>query len=691
MANRGTLSERIVQARNKGVPSIVANFSQLMSTSVDAFSPLTLIATGDVLNDEHRGLVPAFITWGARPLIAEVTAQSWATAHGAQDADQVLARTYGELTGINIVRNQNAVDHVVRSRERIMRILRQRCPPVMEIRSLVTDIITKCRNQDDAWADPEDIAAYINHPVNASNQTVTFYKYRGHLVDANIFSNEDSRVKWIQLNRLNNHLVDLEEFDFAIEDNLIELWRGLERDTVLGFYEAKAMQGVEKTRSMMGGAIFSYLATLAKVSNITPAWVQRRKKQFEDRLPGVNFDGYISEPVLKHYARMYTQVDAQWEDIYRQLVVCWSMLQSAEGASLAWIIEQASNNNVTCVMTIADVITRLQFFDIDLVLAKGIPRTNFSYAAIQAGDLLRNPFCSLVKPTVNIRQYADLAYLCTCIKRDHIKDQAFAGYRGQANSMCARTEAELKQIATNMYRMAQEKTDTDMSIQALYKSRCGIEGADLHEIQDDVYIVPRPDAAAANLHLGDDHAEHHREARREAMEQLRQTRIGWPRQAMNLPVGAIRVTRDQMYEALERTASPEARAFKLIMSRLYALQNQVPLATMPGNAVNIPSPVRTIPEDVRDALILWGADIPVEWSLPTPVYIPGQIVGPYPRQFATILPRQSVNVPPPEINPPGLPQNPQGGGRQRQRQRPVPQDEARGGEPDEGEARGDNE
>lgn len=100
---------------------------------------------------------------------------------------------------------------------------------------------------------------------------------------------------------------------------------------------------------------------------------------------------------------MYAQPDATWKDIYRQLVVSWSMLQIPEGLTLTWMIERAANTNVTCVTTTTDVVTKMQLFDVDLLIRKDLPRENFRQAMIQARDLLRNPFCSVVQPTVNIQ------------------------------------------------------------------------------------------------------------------------------------------------------------------------------------------------------------------------------------------------------------------------------------------------
>ncbi|XP_076229213.1 uncharacterized protein LOC143175199 [Nomia melanderi] len=298
------------------------------------------------------------------------------------------------------------------------------------------------------------------------------------------------------------------------------------------------------------------------------------------------------------------------------------MLQVPEGVSLSWIIEQATNNNVTCLTTITDVVTKLRFFDVDLLINKGIPRDNFKFAMMQARDLLRNPFCSLVKPTVNIRQYPDLAYICTFIKRDLLRDSAFTGYRGQASAMCARTESELRQIATALFSISKEQTGAELSINDIYLTRVSRDTKNYKIIGDQVFAVPK-DIEDEGLHPDDaDGEDHLRTSRRLRAEQLRQQRVDWPRQAQDLPRGSQLIPRDEIYDTLEKSTSTHAKAFKLVMARMYAVQVQVPLTLMPATAVNLPRPERSVAPDVIEALRIWDIDVPSNWADPVPPYVP---------------------------------------------------------------------
>lgn len=114
--------------------------------------------------------------------------------------------------------------------------------------------------------------------------------------------------------------------------------------------------------------------------------------------------------------------------------------------------------------------------------------------------------------------------------------------------------------------------------------------------------------AAANAeNLDPDEAAAERDRVRQDLEDARRTmRAGWPRAARNLPDRAMVVNREDIYTHLETTLTPRARAFKLIMNRMYAAQIQVPLTPMPANAVQVPRPERQIAQDVHDALVECG-------------------------------------------------------------------------------------
>lgn len=377
MLNRRATVQRLVQARSFGVPSLLANFSNLMSATSESMRPSVLVATGDVMDLIHNAVVDTYITWGSRPLISEALANIWAREQGATDPDQIMARAYGEMIAISDVRDRSSNDDRLRARAHIVRSLKSSPPPANDIRVVVNDIIRLCVTAIADIVDQDVSAPYVPEGVRVSQQTHMFYKHCGHIIPATLFANANAQEAWMQLSDLARNHVDLANLDFAFVADIQQIWTNMQEHSVLGFYEARATFNIEKTRGMMGGAIFCYLSTLARETNMTSAWIQRRKDQFQDRIPSIPLGNYINDAILKHYARMYVARAAEWNDVYRQMVASWNMLQVSEGLSLAWIIEQSSNNNVTALTTISDVVRKLRFFSYDYLVAKGVPEQNF--------------------------------------------------------------------------------------------------------------------------------------------------------------------------------------------------------------------------------------------------------------------------------------------------------------------------
>lgn len=645
MLNRTSLARRTFAANKLGVPSIVAGMSQLMSSAGDSLIPYLLIAMGDVAATPLHNDMVAFTTWAARPLIAEALARAWARQYGATDDSVIYARAFGEMVAIHCARGKTTLNDVTAARNHVLQILLHAPPTVNEFRSLISDIVSKCRATVDAQYNQDYCKGVITPARPLSSQTFKFYEMRGHVIPVTMFANLEFRNKWMALCDPDIDRVDLADVEIDIDEHFTNLWGRANADFILGYYEGKAIQNPDKPRALAAGAVFSYITALAKNSGVTTGWVQRRKRVFSDRLPGVNLDAYVSEHVVRHYIRLYTNEDCTAEDVYRQLVTCWSMLQIPEGVPLAWIIEQSSNNHVTCLTTIADVVTKLKFFDCDLLMNQGIPEPNFVAALEQAKDLMRDPFCSIIKPTVLLRQYADLAYLCTYIKRDILKDEAFMGYRGSPSSFCTLAGQEIQAIGKNLYQITAKQQAAGADIATLYSNL--VAGRHhVREITGELFLVPREGHVQAINEAGG-----HDQPRDDILQ--REDRGHWPQAARNLPAGTTRLDESVMVTALKEAMSERAKAFNFLMNRMYSLQVQVPLTLIPENSITVPSSKRAIPAVVAEKFQIWGIHIPEEWRREVPAYVPNpsdrnQVQ----EQYIVCPPRPVANNPPAQQPPP---------------------------------------
>lgn len=143
---RRSVARRVFVANALGVPSVVAGMSYLLSADAETLMPHVLIATGDVLTLAAGQQWPdAYITWGARPLIAEAMAQAWARQYGTVDEATIIARMFGELTAVAHARGKNQREDMMMSRNQLALTLQQHPPSMNEFRSLITDILSRCR------------------------------------------------------------------------------------------------------------------------------------------------------------------------------------------------------------------------------------------------------------------------------------------------------------------------------------------------------------------------------------------------------------------------------------------------------------------------------------------------------------------------------------------------------------------
>ena len=646
MAEQVSLAQRIIQARRRGLPSVMANFSRLLTSSSDSLMPIVLVAYGDTCTEEFNERM--YTSWHTRAVLAELVAQHWAKANSVTNNDVIMARLYGEIAATSFASEKNTRRDIIIARSSIYKILLSSRPAQNSFQVAITDIIRRCKEAPrHQIVTVEEASKFMDTRQPVSLQTHVFYTMRGQTISSNFLKNENAKNAWIDLADPLVDYVELDDINFDIIDDITPVWMQMSENSMLGYLEARAIQNVDKCRSLIAGATFVYIVSMTKEHNLTASWISRRKQQFQARLPGLNLDAYITEGIVRQYPRFYAMKDPTWENIYNQLAMCWSMLQSNEGLSLAWVIEQSTSSNVTCLITIADVVSRLQYFDVELLIRKGVPESNFVNACRMALDLLRNPFCSIVRPTINLRQYADLAYLCTHIKRELMKDTVFGGYRGAAGGMCVVAESELRILAAGVFNISKAKTEAELSLFDQYNKT--VQGFTVREIGNEVFKIPIVARDQENA-----------EAAERVRELDRQSRAGWPRQARDLPHGTIMVTSEEMVNELEAHQSQRSKSFKIIMTNLYSVQTQVPLNVIPANTLDMPSPLRAIPDAVSNALTDWAIATPAEWKTAVPAYVPRDNIGQVSPNIARCPLRVNVNArmpmfPIPPEDRPGVP------------------------------------
>lgn len=163
-----------------------------------------------------------------------------------------------------------------------------------------------------------------------------------------------------------------------------------------------------------------------------------------------------------------------------------------------------------------------------------------------------------------------------------------------------------------MHDLSQEQDAGFLSIVEQYRVRALGEDMVLQVVEGQAFIFPKNEpksSAVAKQNAGGEDAE---ERRKEAHAALQQHRAGWPRKARDLPDNTIMLSKQDMITALIANADPKTRAFHFVMKRLHEILND-PL--MSPNGEPLPA-VRPIEPDVRDALAVWGIEVPAAMMNP---------------------------------------------------------------------------
>ncbi|QPB73969.1 nucleoprotein [hymenopteran chu-related virus 126] len=647
------LGMRIAQGRRHGVPSLISNLANLLHSGSESAVPLLPVAVYDALKEAARGDEVAFCTWLSRASIADAIAKVWAVREGVTDEAKIMARAYGELVALWVVSDKSTLLDVKEARQKIISDFAAHSPSVNDIRSLIAEITHQVARAGNGMAPREDVKSYIpGNPLDGERmQRVIFYKYRGHLLPSAIFRTSEARDIWTALSQLDKMYVPVENIDFSLVDDFSSKWATCGEDTVIGFYEGRTQHNPAPARSMIAGAVFTMLTCMTKESNLTPGWVSRRRTQFQALIPDIALEDYITQDIIKHFSQMYTKEHVDWNVIYNILVVSWSHLQASGSTSLCWIIEQSANSNITGAANVAEVVSKLTYFDAEHVIQRGIPLANMTALIKLLIAVYRSPFSSINKPPVQLREYADIAALAIIIRKEFFGDGVFAQYRGQAMAMCVNAEVNLKVLAAGVFAMSQDAFGSEASTADFFRKLMESKGHVVKLVNDQAFVIPNKEykgltdtSRGEGVSESDTARSRQEEQREEDRAAQLAARADWPRSVKNLPRSTKVFNTEEMIRELETTLTPRALAFRRIMSWAHAHQLQLPLVPIGLSATNVPSAEKQVPEEIAADAKLWGVTIPLDWTQPIPAYTPNTLEQAAKEESYSRGPRASVNT-----------------------------------------------
>lgn len=344
--------------------------------------------------------------------------------------------------------------------------------------------------------------------------------------------------------------------------------------------------------------------------NVTDAWIVKRREQLSKQINNTDVSDLATVPILTQFVRMVPKSNNRIEEVYPQLSLTWSIMSEGNIGLLQWVIEQTALHNITAAVTFSRFIKKLQYFDVDLVITKGVPREQFSQLVKLARDVLRTPYSSLIAPPVTLTQYADLGYIGHYAMSTIIKETNIGNYRGRPDIYATLAKSELEKLARQLHSQGTVGMALDDTLVDIYRTK--FTGADktIVTIDDTAFEIPRADIVRA---IGPDGA-------RAAVDTdvNKAIRAGWPKLANKLPNSATLISIEDVTSKLIESRSAASKAFVRIMGKLHARSIQSAPVFTPADSKVLQIPYAAFDDEMCNDFHEWGFTIPPEWKHATP-------------------------------------------------------------------------
>ncbi|XP_078043097.1 uncharacterized protein LOC144473258 [Augochlora pura] len=260
------LAQKLASCRAVNISGLWAN---VIAATTPGCTPMLPVATEDVLDVAHIQQLSAMYTWMGRPMIAESIANEWSVRNGVRENDRILARAYGEMMCIKMVKDRVTLEHKNSARREVLNILRRQTPKIRDLRLLITDIINDCAKCSELLVTEQECRLYIPAGTSVTMQVLKFSQRHGHLIPTGFLANDEARAVWADLSGMVMRRVNLADLQIDIVADVKAIWVGLPDRAILGYHEAKVIQMTPRARCLMLAVMFTYVATLSKSSNVT--------------------------------------------------------------------------------------------------------------------------------------------------------------------------------------------------------------------------------------------------------------------------------------------------------------------------------------------------------------------------------------------------------------------------------------
>lgn len=540
----------------------------------------------------------------ARPYLASILATYWSRNSTEQSDDRIMAKRAGELTAVWIGTYTDL--ECERARAQVLQQVRAVPPVVAQIRRLFTTVSKLIPLADPMLPDgalPVNIRMMLNE-MHMSAISCLFFGPQHRIAWAMW-----ARGRWAA-----------RPDGGAESDNWAQIFAGLTDNELRHFIEAMARTEVEECRRTSLASVFVSITALAKGSNVTQQWLERRLTTLKNQAPNIDIDDLVTVEAVREYAIMYQRERIDLDRLFTIFTLAATSFTEQEYPLFTWILEQASASNVTPAMAICEVICKCVTMSIDTLIAQA-PEAQWRQLITQCLHIIIDPFGSLIRPAVVSSQYADVAYLGLRMKTALLQDSSFKGFKGKPESNSVKSKAELDQIVDNFRKMQLAAINSAASLDRLfslalngkavvdgdyvYVNPRGMIPAGLVSKEGD-FVVPPPQVEQAAGGEGEVRlapAQSERQVRRSV-------RSNWDQDYVNLPPAAYRITYQEAIHLMRDRQTEKAKALILICTQAYASGSQKPFEEIEYNKRTAPARGRAMPPAVVLAATTWEVTCP---------------------------------------------------------------------------------
>lgn len=402
------------------------------------------------------------------------------------------------------------------ARTRLLTCLRDTVPPENEVQSVFTRL----------WDMISGLGGNNSYPTNnieglslvpgilAGNQ-VDQRKYHAYSKGGHVFHPEfvqparASALWGLLLNirtaedwarHVNIDLTDAERGELRIDYNAFaNAYSTASLHHICAYYEAYAAVNSAECENHSVHALFTCLAQLAKGQNKTTSWVTSKFRRVQESIAGL---GDLDPAIVQEFSKLNESAKMTGEQIFAATAATYKCLSDtpAASSSLCWIIENWVASNIAGVITIADIISKTQYFPLTMLIGEVIPETEFQAMARIAMHVFINKFGTLAGLTVAIKEYADLAYLALAIHKKGGHANALPNSLYDYQQFLKLSKTDLDTIASEVHSMS--NSSNRVSLMAMIKKHLGDNAAVMnHNGETSIFIDlgPRTNVAEEGI------------------------------------------------------------------------------------------------------------------------------------------------------------------------------------------------